>query len=664
MGEKILIVTDNTGGRWISRIAKEKRHSSFEAYILTLGITPEYFRFNCGQLDKIADCKFVDVKDISEEAQRRIGEFYINFIFELPARTRKGLFFHDGKNLWWFLKVSEKNTVGSRIIDRLFYIELTRLLSEKEEFKKIYLDLNDYSVSRAISTQKQLAAQGIYNNIFNRCKISLAESFSWFAYDYLRHSFGTFLMAVIRSAALKTTGLKGAKLPKEKKLFFYTHYPFWWNDPYSDGARENFLGSLPKFIERDHEVFYAASTLPLKPLIIFFKRFFLKKFFEKNNMVLVEELLRLREKLKILSPGYFYWALSVRRYFKKISKLTYKGFDITGLFYHEICRSLSGAELFNDILIENAFENFAKRYSPRALVYRIEFQPFEKALLRGLGGRCKTIAFQHSTFSRNRISQFFAPKEAAFHLDKNNAKEAMPMPDIIFTAGRYFRDILVNEGFPEERVDICGPIRYHGLVSYLKERKDRTETRRRLGFSDSEKIFLVALNWLEKEGTLLAALAKAGEDLDKTLHIIFRSRPYMKYDKIVSASLRHMRANFKYSFLNAEFPLYDAILISDGVIQVLNTVGYESMAIGKVPIVYENTHAFNINSPEELKGCVPIAYSSGELRANMRSVLESDAGLVPMKRRWPDVLGKFFYDLKNDPNERFVGLLKKHGALS
>ena len=656
MGEKALVVTDNVRGRWQRRIAKDAR-------ILTLGITPEYYRFNARGGAKLADENFLDVKDISDEVQRRVGEFYINFIFELPRRTRERPFFHDGKNLWWFLKISEKNTVGSKVVDRLFYIELIRRAVEKGGFKTIYLDVEDSFVSHAAASWPAQGVRRVYKNSSGGCKRLLSETVLSFLFGYLKNSFGVFLITAARSLALKAAGLAGAVPSKEKALFLYTHYPSWWDDPYGSDAKESFFGQLPGFIEKTRPLSYIASILSLSPLAVFLKRSSLARFFSEKKVVLAEELLTLREKSKILSLGYLWWALSVRRHFKTGPRLTFNGFDITELVCHEISRSLSQAELFKDILIEDAFRNFSMKYLPRALIYRIEFQPFEKALLRGLGRGCKTIAFQHSTFSRNRLSQFFAPGEAAFHLDSDNAEDAMPLPDVIFTAGIYFRDILIKEGFPGERVDICGPIRFWGLVSYLKNRTDKTEIRKRLGFSHSEKIFLVALNWLEKEGTLLAALVEAARGMGEGLHIIFRSRPYMNYDNVISEAMRRMGAGFRYSFLNTEFPLYDAIALSDGVIQVVNTVGYESMAIGRVPIVYENAHAYNINSPEELMGHTPIAHSSSELKDDILAVLESDKGLEGMKNGWPDVLRKVFYDLSDDPNERFIGLLKKHGAL-
>ena len=99
-------------------------------------------------------------------------------------------------------------------------------------------------------------------------------------------------------------------------------------------------------------------------------------------------------------------------------------------------------------------------------------------------------------------------------------------------------------------------------------------------------------------------------------------------------------------------------------IEVPTAVGYESMAIGKMPIVYMNRHIFNVNSSEELNGCAYIVDSSAELKAAMHSILYGDEKIYHMMHEWPRILESFFSDLKNDPQQRFIGLLQKYKMLN
>lgn len=663
MKNRLLIITDNTRARWLSRLNRQIKNNLSEISVLTLGITPEYFRRrNSKKIEILKSFTFVNIDEISKQAQEHVAEFYINFIFKLPHEVPLGLFFYKGQNLWWFLKISEKCPVHSKLINRLFYLELMLRVIEKNIFTRIYIDLDDSLMAQTVLEWKPDKILEVSTNLITRCAISFSHSPLYFIFRYLRNCFGIFLLFLARSIALKANRIKGSEPSKKNGLFFFTNYPFWWNDPFNDKANEKFFGLLPEHLVQNYPVFYSAWLFSLSPLRIFFKKASLRRFFTRKNMVLLELLLKAREKLEILSLHYLCWALSVRRYFATSFKSGYREFNINKLVYYEIWHSLSHIDLFDNILIKNAVRRLTARYSPQAIIYRIEFSPFEKAILVGIEAGCKVISFQHSTLSRNLISHFFAPAELSFHISKDNSQLAMPLPDIIFTSGRYFRDIMIESGFPIERIEICGPLRYGNLVSYLKQDKQKAETKKRLGFSDSEKIFLVAMNWIEKEGmALVSSLVEAGRDIDKTVHFILKTHPHMCYDKSIKAFLKDAKSNLRYSFLKEEFSLYDAILISDGIIQLsATTLGYETMAIGRIPIVFENKHIFNINSSEELNGCTIITSCANELRNAIRLVLEGDVKIDRMRREWPKALEKFFYDLKYDPEIRFIELLKKH----
>src|SRR3989344_5493632 len=127
MNDKILVITDNSKGRWVGQLSRHIGKRPHEVSILTLGITPDYFIKSTPYRSKVFDnYRFVNVDDVSEDIQRRIREFYINFIFELPQKCKKGAFFSKGENLWWFLDITEKDPFHSKIIYRLFYLDLVR----------------------------------------------------------------------------------------------------------------------------------------------------------------------------------------------------------------------------------------------------------------------------------------------------------------------------------------------------------------------------------------------------------------------------------------------------------------------------------------------------------------------------------------------------------
>ena len=658
----MLVITDNLRCAWAKRLFKRVRPSGDDVSVLTLGITPEYFTVIHPGLER--KCKFVDVTGISQGAQRRIAEFYTEFIFRLPMRIPQELLFCRGKNLWWLLEITEKCPVRSQIINRLFYLELIQEATERAGFNRVYLDLDDFLLRKALLRWKPDIIRNISSNTAAGLQGLFFNSFFFFLIRYLKNACGIFLTSHLRSFLLKLNGIKGALPAKKEGVFFFTNYPLWWNNQFNEKAKDNFLNSLPEFIMNRYPVFYAAWLFSLNPKAIFSQRSLLKRFFSERKIFLLEPLLSLKQKLGVLSLGYFSWSLSLRNYIQRKLKSSYRDFDITEMLGYEVSISLSHPELFNNMLIESAFRNLIERYAPSLLIYRMEFQPFEKAMLSAVDRKCRTVGFQHSTLSRNLISHFFADGEIAFHLQEANTKAAMPLPDLIFTTGPYFYQALTGMGFPADRIEVCGPVRYSHLIDYLKRSQDSPGIRRRLGLSDSEKAILVVMNWKEKEVLgLIFSLVTATQGL-ANMHFIIRSHPYFGFNRTISKLLKKTNPGFRYSFLGVDFPLYDAIRICEAIIQVPTTLGYEAMALGRVPIVYENGHVFNMNSSQELRGCVPIVSSAGQLKDALRKVLDKDKNNNYSGPGWNMVLERLFYDLENDPRERFLALLRKHKALN
>lgn len=669
MSARLLVITDNARGNWAKRLGGNSKDTSCEVFVLTLGIAPDYYirqnKSRSAYTTQENGFKFVEIDGISEDIQRSVREFYVNFIYELPRKIPPELFFHNERYLWWFMDVTEKCPVRSRLIIRLFYLELSRRVIEKDTFDNVYLDIDDYLVRDALLGWNPEGIRDVSSNEAVKFKDAFKETYLYFVIRYLKNSFGTAFLVLSRSVTLKISGISPVKPPAEGGLFFFTNYPLWWNNPF-EGKRvlEKFFGSIPEGLMAGGRVFYAALLFSLNPLEAFFKRGYLKNFFARKKIFFLDGLLSIRQKSGILSFGYLKWALSVRRYFKRSFKLSYGEFNIEKLFYYEICYSLSHVEFFKDLLIEDIFEGFVRDYAPKAVIYRMEFQPFEKAILRGINKRSKTVALQHSTLSKNLISHSFAEGEISSYLADKGADTVMPLPDIILTAGGYFRDNMIKAGFAPGDIRVCGPVRYRGLVDYLNKDKDRDKIRETLGFAASEKIFLVVLNWIEEEIMGLISSIVNARSNDENAVFILRSHPHCSYDKKIAAFLKFAAPDLKYFFLRDEFPLYDAVLIADGIIQVPTTLGYEAMAIGKMAIVYVNKRLFNINSAEEFEKCLPVVSSSAELRDFIRSPDEYRRRNEDLRMRWPGILDNYFYDLKDDPRERFTGLLKEYGIFS
>lgn len=661
MSDKVLIITDNIRAKWLKNISTLATKNKYDISILTLGFTSEHFSIcNKDNLRLLNNYKFVNIDEVSSGVQTSVRKFYIDFIFQIPTKVDKDILFCGNKNLWWLLYISVKCPFESEIINRLFYLGLTKAVMGEGQFKKVYIAIDDYVVRQTILDWKSDIVP-LNEKIFSKIKYIIFHSTLHLSVRYIKNCYSFFLVNLLRAFSLKLAGILPSYTSSKKGVFIFTNYPSWWHRPYSSMPEEKFFGPLYKNLSQKYKTSYALLLFSLNPLAIFLKRKYLKRFFKENNAVLLDMQLNIRQKAVILSFRYLKWALKFRNYFKKAFKPIFEGFNIAKVLDDEIYYSLSKIGLHKNILIEDIFSKFTGNFSPKILIYRLEFNSFEKAILNGINRRCPTLTFQHSTLSVNLISHFFAEGEIEFHL-KDSSGLAMPLPDFIFTTGEYYYNIMCKYGFPREQIYICGPMRFNNLLSYLRQDKEKDALRQELGFSKSDKIFLVVMNWIEREGlSLIVSLIKSQTQIyDKSTIFLLRNHPHMRYDKNISRLLKSLKPHFRYMVIDDKILLYDAISISDAVIQVPSTLGYEALAIGRMPITYENLHCFNVNSSEGLKGHAFILNSSGAFNYAVNSVVQNQDNVKEMINRWPEAMKNFFYDLKSDPYLRFIDLIEDH----
>ncbi|MCX9074654.1 MAG: hypothetical protein OIN88_08355 [Candidatus Methanoperedens sp.] len=245
---------------------------------------------------------------------------------------------------------------------------------------------------------------------------------------------------------------------------------------------------LPEQLKKLHPTSYIAwLSLGLREL--WSRREGIMSDVKNRNIVLFETYLRFQDFIVIFNISLFY-VLRVLRYrlaMERKIKEHYQGYDITNIIVDEFSRCLIDAELMNCILIMKACNRMVMQEKANALIYRVEFQPHERALIYGARDYCTTIAFQHQALARNHLQYFFPKDEiTSYYKDRNNPYN-LPLADHYLLAGEYPFEVLKQSGFPEEALDICGPVRYSRLVEYLKTKRTKNETRKKYGYDEKEK---------------------------------------------------------------------------------------------------------------------------------------------------------------------------------
>ncbi|MFH1581658.1 MAG: hypothetical protein ABIC39_06235 [Pseudomonadota bacterium] len=659
MSKRILVITDLMDSLWADEALKEGNSgNSFD--ILTLGINGEILsRINKDKYKKIPAFRFININDYADQAQDRIRKFIPAFIYEFPRKE-----FAPGRslinllrisnriNLWWFMEMSEKGALRTPFIKRLYFFELIRNVILRNDYDEIWADLNDDVLAKSLIVNKNGLAKLIDISKIRRSPQFFGGLLFWkkSSLNMIRAEAGY----LIRWLLLKVTGiLRTSKIP-EKAVLFFSFFPYFWIKSSRSGYVESFFRSVPAHIAKRAPVRYAV-WLTLGGLSKIWKEAGkIKKSIKEAKLVLLESYLRPIDFAYVLylTIRYLFKIITYRCSIRPRIKVSYEGYNITDLVIAEFDHSLISRQVFHCFFIMRAIRRMVSKNAISALLYRIEFQPFERAIEYGVGDRCMTVAFQHSAIGRNDLQYFFHPD------DFND----LPRPDKLLVTGEYPYEVLRKAGFPEDDIGICGPVRYASLIEYRRGARNRSEIRKKHGFNDKQHIFLIASPSAKEDMlNLMLSLLQVLRKNDKDFIFLFKSHPVFKFDQDIIELINQFYPNMKYSFLPDNVNLNDYLFLSDALILTGTTVGIEAICLGTMPILFENNSTFSLNPLLEIKNSYFSVKNELELKEALFSVINNDPRVLGIKKHWPEAIRKLFYNIEEDPNEKFYSVLQKFG---
>jgi hypothetical protein len=90
--------------------------------------------------------------------------------------------------------------------------------------------------------------------------------------------------------------------------------------------------------------------------------------------------------------------------------------------------------------------------------------------------------------------------------------------------------------------------------------------------------------------------------------------------------------------------LYDAIEASDALITIGSTVAFEAMALGCMPIVFENPSTYAATSLQEFADALYVVRDGGELRAALGDVQRNGPAASQRRGRWAEAVRRTLGD--------------------
>jgi hypothetical protein len=435
----------------------------------------------------------------------------------------------------------------------------------------------------------------------------------------------------------------------------FTVYPLWWSAPFTSAASDRFFSHLADIGVAGYLAWFGSPTL------LWRHRREVRQIVRARGLLPLQAFLKVVEPLSLLRFSRFRPVWRYERHLRSHVRATFARFDVGPLMADEVSRSLTAGEPFQNSLISRAVRRASGALRPETVLFRLEFQPTESALLRGLGGTAAGIGYLHYPFARNYLSMRFAPGEIDRYLGCQDSPRERPLPSAVIASGEAGLQHLADSGYPRTRMAVCGPQRYGRLAEYLRGRPDPRAVRATLGLPAGVRVFFVALAIKEEDtealfGALAEAAAIAGD-----FRLVVRTHPNRpRGDDALAVALTALGAS-RASLMDPTQDVYDYLVAVDAMICIGSMIAFEAMALGTMPIVFENPGSHAALSLAEYEAGLFVVRNGQELAAALGAVGHDGPAARRKRAHWPVVLQQVLGDLETPLPKQLLAALDQIG---
>jgi len=608
-------------------------------HLLTFGISPA----EALQTRALTGITPVASTVLSLKAEKEARALYLDFIAGFP----KEAFAYGRINLWWFLNISEKNIWLDKTVHRLYAFLRLYYLLEEQAYDEIRLSIADDNLRRAVSALLQAKKIRFVDQDAPNTAPRYVPGLFKFTISYYWTGIIELGRLIVKRSFLRLTGIKSVKTIAPSGLAFFSLYPGWWRGPAAEKG-DIFFGTIGDKLEGKRAV-YQLIWLFTGLRALFTSRRDLKSLGQNKKVVLLDQFIGIND---LLAPFNFRLVLKLHGLFKLIKERTLevKGIDLSDFIREELNISLLNGQLFSWLWLYSAFNRLGlERF--KAIIFRLEFQPLERALLYNTLSKTKSIGYQHSALSRNFLNYAFCDGELGAYWRGRDNSNNMPLPDHIITCGQKGVEYMKRAGYPSDRVVVGGALRLRSLVNYALCRPPLPQLLAKYSLSANQKnIFLATSPLIPETLSLLGDFSAALKN--SKYHSFIKFHPNLAVTDQLVAQVPAGTEIVPNSAI-----IYDYISVSHAVLLTGGTVALEAIALGIVPIVYSCQAQFSHNPMLEYPKAIHLVNDEASLLSVLAKLADQGETAEKM-RHWSEPLEDQFGDLSVDPEVNFVEKLE------
>jgi hypothetical protein len=651
-----LVVCDAHDVSWLSA-ARASAAPDGQWDVLVLRVSAAAFERRHGdELTTLPGVRILDVATLAAAANRRVSAFVIDLIGEMPARDVGGRSLADllqerDQNLWWWLVLSEKSSFRGGLIERLYRIALVDEALRASTYQRLWLGLGDGVLADVLARGAGVAEVRRLDRDDRDDRDGAAmDRPRAFAMSYwVRAAAALGRFAAVRLAAT-SAGWRAPPL-RPGGVAIFTLFPYWWIEPFGDRPVERFF-SAPPSAPPAHYLAWVTW-----PATVWRRRRELRATLSRAPLVPLQRFVRWRDAVRLLSPGRFRRLRAASSAVRRHLKVRFGAYDVSALVAADASASMAHSEVFFDHLVHAGVRGYLHTLRPETLVYRVECQPWESALLKAAEEtRTPVAGFFHSTYGDNYPALRFAPGELT---RAAHAAGTRPMPPGLLVSGATVEEYVVRDGYPRARVARCGPQRHAPFVAFLQSRPSRAVLRHRLALPAGVPIYFVAIAIVEVETEGLFACLEQALAGGAPCHLLVKTHPNRPGgDRSMHAAVASLGAG-RVNAVPSGADMYEYLAASDAMICIGSTVAFEAIALDVMPVVYEHSGTFAATSLRAFGHALYVVHSPATMRAALEQVRQDAAPARARRETWPETLDGVFGDMRTPLAEQMARALRE-----
>lgn len=553
---------------------------------------------------------------------------------------------------WWLSLLSEKNPWKTDAFLETAQIRAVKKHIDTSSYDVMILSLGSITLQSSLiklakNRKIRVFSTRVKTALSNRVKALLNKSGLYVIIGAL--SF--LIQTIFRSfAARHHLGRLNHRMPDSDSLLFVSHFPAYDNEAFKKGVFINkYASELQSLLQK--------KQIPVVWMFMYVNLFgnrFIDalaaaRIFSRNG----EKLFFIEE---FVNPGICLKALVfwTRQFF--ISKILYKKIKgelltepflpeceplIKSLWDISFCGYVGMEGILYYLLYEEAFKRMK---NASGCLYYFEMVAWEKAInaaKKRFNPDIKTIAFQHTTISKNYFSYFYDKSETAVTGEAID----MPLPDILAANGELMYELLSASGFPGlTQLEAIRQLYLNNILNKAPEPVNRLNVLLTAGSGSSNMTESLALASL-----VIEAFPASGNP-----EIWFKGHPSMPFEKVLQSLGIDLE---KTGYMIKSGDIADFLREAAIVIVSSSTVALEALACGCEVIIpffpdaiqmnpladFERFY-YRVTSAVELKETV-ASIQNGNRRNNIqesRKLLNRYWNLDPELPRWSELLSAIY----------------------